>query len=90
MPRRVSEEVRIMEAFRALPEEKREVVLNLAIAEFRAAKKTRPAKKKSDPAVQRAARVVETLGAPSAPPSKLRMTDNAVRPTNGELYPAGN
>ena len=40
MSKRVSEEVRIMDAFRALPEPKREVVLNLVNAEFRASKKS--------------------------------------------------
>jgi hypothetical protein len=35
MPRRTSDEVRIMESLRSLPKEKREVVLNLAVAEFR-------------------------------------------------------
>jgi hypothetical protein len=35
MPRSQSDEVKIMNAFRALPEAKREVVLNLVNAEFR-------------------------------------------------------
>lgn len=35
MARRVSEEVRIMELLRSMAPEKREVILNLALAEFR-------------------------------------------------------
>ena len=46
MSKRVTDEVRIMESLRALPQEKREVVLNLAVAEFGAKAKAKPAAKK--------------------------------------------
>jgi hypothetical protein len=53
--KRVSEEVRIMETLRGLDPAKREVVLNLAVAEFRAKVKAAP-KKRRVPS--------DTLGAP--------------------------
>ena len=46
MARRVSEEVRVMDSLRALSTEKRDVVLNLALAEFRNKSKKPAAKKK--------------------------------------------
>ena len=46
MARRVSEEVRVMDSLRALSTEKRDVVLNLALAEFRSKSKKAAAKKK--------------------------------------------
>jgi len=49
MARRVSEEVRVMDSLRALSAEKREVVLNLALAEFRGKAKKAVAKKKAAP-----------------------------------------
>ena len=49
MARRVSEEVRVMDSLRALSTEKRDVVLNLALAEFRTKSKKPAAKKKPAP-----------------------------------------
>ena len=85
MPRSQSEEVKIMNAFRALPEAKRDVVLNLVNAEFRPKGKAKAAAKPGGATsrVRNAARpiVSESGSATGTLPAGARPAH-----VNGELY----